>query len=311
MARRQNPIDFTVMPGQREFIDLRRRTSASMYSPIKHRAITEKARTSPHNFQIVLWPNRLQKPTKEDTAAMARPDAITLLSIAEPPFTASKGLPSSESIYTAFTYLHRLGDEIDLHILRGRNSGEPFPLDRSALPSRFVGGNPPPDPELGRAVRAAEQKLAELAKNLCAALSVAVDFTGYIAAGYSMKYAHPFSARDMYGQMNDVKSILADRVNSKMVREGYASDMTQAASDLLPLAELTPATRPLLRPYTTPEEIRRWSPAGTVTVSTASDGLMNEAAMAAFNAYIAQHNILWRRWYDLFIRASYGAVVEI
>jgi hypothetical protein len=112
-----------------------------------------------------------------------------------------------------------------------------------------------------------------------------------------------------------VEGVAVTRVNSKMVREGYASDGRQATSDLFPLCELTPASRPLLRPFTSPEEMDEERPGYVYdfmpeTMMRFYDFVTPEV-MEIFNAYFAQHNILWRAWYDAYIRNNYGAVVQI
>lgn len=312
----KNPYSFTVLPEGREVINMRERTAASLYSPIKHKAITELTRDTPHNYQIVLSPTL--DITQEELDEVLRPNALTLIHLGRPGYTRSKGKPESVSIFTAFTYLHRLGDVVRADVLKGRASapsiwqgrevGEPFSLRRSILPAPALTSNPPPDRDLALAVREVERQLFERAKTLCKALSDATDLSEYVARGYDKRYASPFSRGDLGQQFRDVASILATRVNSKMVREGFALDEGQAASDLFALAELTPPSRPLLRAYTQPEEIKTW---GWGSVPEIRLGLTNPAAVQALNAYIADHNVLWRKWHDLFIRANYGAAALI
>jgi hypothetical protein len=312
----KNPYSFTVLPEGREVINMRERTAASLYSPIKHKAITELTRDTPHNYQIVLSPTL--DITQEGLDKVLRPNALTLIHLGRPGYTRSKGKPESVSIFTAFTYLHRLGDVVRADVLKGRASapsiwqgrevGEPFSLRRSILPAPALTSNPPPDRDLALAVREAERQLFERAKTLCKALSDATDLSEYVARGYDKRYASPFSRGDLGEQFRGVASILATRVNSKMVREGFALDEGQAASDLFALAELTPPSRPLLRAYTQPEEIEAW---GRASLSGLGLGLTNPAAMQALNAYIADHNVLWRKWHALFIRANYGAAALI
>ena len=281
MARRQNPIDFDVRPGAREGADLRTRTGASMFSPVKHRAITEVMANSPHNFFVVL------KPRDSETwnSDLSRPDGITLVHVGTPPATKTRGEPTSESVYTAFTYLHRLGDETPLNILTG--TGEPltpYALDMTAYRARIM--SPQYKAEVG-AARAALVALLE-----------------------QFKDALPRGASSSF-----FEGVAATRVNSKMVREGYARNRVQATSDLFALCELTPASRPLLRPFTSPEEMVA-RPAGHVYDDMPAAMMRfydfaTPKGMALFNAYFAQHNILWRAWYDAYIRNNYGAVVRI
>lgn len=312
-VRRKNPIDFTVAPGAREGIDMRRRTTASMFSPIKQRAVTERALNTPHNYHVMLLPRYgYDTPLPQDVfAALLRPNALTLAHIGEPPFTKSRKTVESESIYTAFTYLHRLGDEVRADVLLGRRGAprptrygrneEKFPISRSILPAPLDLKNPPPDRDLALAVRDAEQALLDLAMWLTDALAKVQD-----------NVRRPFGGMSRHEQFDEVTLILADRVNSQMVREGYALDPRQAESDLFALAELTPPARPLLRPYAAPGDIRAWhSPRWGAERDLAAEGIVNLAAMEVFNAYMAQHNTLWRHWHDLFIRANYGAAVGI
>jgi hypothetical protein len=312
----KNPYSFTVLPEGREVINMRERAAASLYSPIKHKAITELTKDTPHDYHIVLSPTL--DITQEELDKVIRPDALTLIHLGRPGYTRTKGEPDSVAIFTAFTYLHRLGDVVGANVLKGRGSapsvwqgrevGDVFSLRRSVLPAPALTTNPPPNRELALAVREAERQLFERAKALCKALSDATDLSEYGARGYDKRYASPFSRGDLGQQFRDVASILATRVNSKMVRERFALDEGQAASDLFALAELTPPSRPLLRAYTQPEEIKTW---GWGSVPELRLGLTNPAAMQALNAYIADHNVLWRRWHDLFIRANYGAAASI
>lgn len=312
----KNPYSFTVFPEGREVINMRERAAASLYSPIKHKAITELTKDTPHDYHIVLSPTL--GITQEELDAVLRPDALTLIHLGRPGYTRTKGEPDSVGIFTAFTYLHRLGDGVRANVLKGRGSapsvwqgrevGDVFSLRRSVLPAPSLTTNPPPNRELALAVREAERQLFERAKALCKALSDATDLSEYVARGYDKRYASPFSRGDLGQQLRDVASILATRVNSKMVRERFALDEGQAASDLFALAELTPLSRPLLRAYTQPDEIKTW---GWGAVPELRLGLTNPAAMQALNVYIADHNVLWRRWHDLFIRANYGAAASI
>jgi len=312
----KNPYSFTVLPEGREVINMRERTAASLYSPIKHKAITELTRDTPHNYQIVLSPTL--DITQEGLDEVLRPNALTLIHLGQPGYTRSKGKPESVSIFTAFTYLHRLGDGVRADVLKGRASapsiwqgrevGDAFSLLRSLLPAPALTSNPPPDRELALAVRDAEHQLFERAKTLCKALSDATDLSEYVARGYDKRYATPFSRGDLGERLRTAASVLATRVNSKMVRERFSLDAGEAASDLFALAELTPPSRPLLRAYTQPEEIEAW---GRASLSGLGLGLTNPAAMQALNAYIADHNVLWRKWHALFIRANYGAAALI
>jgi hypothetical protein len=293
MARRQNPIDFTVTPGARESIDLRTRTAASMYSPIKHRAIKEKLASSPHNFRVVLLPRLGAAMTIADVAALSRPDAITLTHMGQPPDTQSRGESVSESIYTAFTYMHRLGDVAvrPYEFIRGEHDGL-NPLEEAHW-------------DLTDVINDAKD----------AAISALRDMSPALAA-----QARRYDEREYGYSLGEIfAQIIASRVNSKMVREGYAASRTQADADLFALAELTPPSRPLLRPYTSVAEMAAKSSSPRFSYHSSDEaafniaeyGLATPRGMEILNAYMAQFDILWRKWHDLFIRANYGTAAVI
>lgn len=270
-----------------------------MYSPIKHKAIEEKLATSPHNFRVVLLPAPQRLSAVE---ALARPDAITLVHIGQPRATQSRGEPTSESIYTAFTYMHRLGDEVLPDILRG--SYLPLrPTDKLFGQSQLNGREETMNPAFVEAANRVRDELMAL-------MSVTLDALVDVSADAARRTV-PFGSLSYREQQDRLESVAASRVNSKMVREDYAANEGQAISDMFALAELTPPTRPLLRPYETPDEISKFTQSMEGGQAMGRYGLVNERAMAVLNAYFAQHNILWRKWHDFYVRANYGAVVDI
>jgi hypothetical protein len=300
MTRRTNPINFEVAPGAREAIDMRTRTAASMYSPVKHRTIAETTLGSPHNYQVILLPEFT--PTPEEFRSFSRPDRIVLIHRGQPRAGGDPKMSESESIYTAFTYMHRLGDEAEATVLDGCRdySAQVSPF---VFPTRAMSGgygkvwNNPPNAVLVQQSLAARDKLRALWQATCAALA-ALPGSGLAT----------YTERERYVVLEELSSI---RVNSKMVRDGYADSDDQAAADLFGLAELTPVSRPLLRPYAKVEEIGE-SPGHFYGGYRAQDAeIVTPGAMAILNTFFAQHNLLWRRWHDLFIRANYGAVVDI
>jgi hypothetical protein len=115
-----------------------------------------------------------------------------------------------------------------------------------------------------------------------------------------------------------IHAYVAAHVDSKMVREGYASDATQAIADLFPLAELT--TKPLLRPANL-DEVRRRAEADVYSLDASFmvhlrravrlTGRAEEEIIDVLNAYGAQFDILWRRWYNALIPTLYGTGVVI
>jgi len=79
-------------------------------------------------------------------------------------------------------------------------------------------------------------------------------------------------------------------VNSRMVREGYASDWRQAFSDLFPLCELTPPSRPLLLP--------------DLFVDSPKDKIFNDVIVPDFNKR-------FREFYAAYIPTLYGKRIDL
>lgn len=305
MARRQNPIDFTVTPGAREGASPRGRVAAGLFAPVKHRAITELAANSPHNYHVVLLSpaerklaerkkryDEAEDPRLELLFRYGRPDALTLL-VADVTETETARTPTSTSIYTAFTYMHRLGDVAvrPYEFIRGEHDGL-NPLEEAHW-------------DLTDVINDAKD----------AAISALRDMSPALAA-----QARRYDEREYGYSLGEIFArIIASRVNSKMVREGYAASRTQADADLFALAELTPPSRPLLLPYTSVAEMAAKSSSPRFSYHSSDEaafniteyGLATPRGMEILNAYMAQFNILWRKWHDLFIRANYGTAAVI
>lgn len=302
-GRRKNPLSFDVSPEARRASDPRSRTAVSMYSPIKQRAVVERFANTPHNYHVILLsPDEVPSGEKrlyyhaliEAAQPHTRPDAVNLLHVGDPVPDRQRGTAtpedraSRESIYTPFIYLHRLGDEVRPSLLYGRGR-------------RSVGYEDPKDPAL-----------AALADALAAALPNARYKSSPLSlgpGGHLRVRAHP-------GPL--VEKLLTSRVNSQAVREGYASDEEQAVSDLMALAELTPPERPLLRPFKNFDEFeahimsyRFGGYDNDLAWRARQDGYTTPEVVETLNAYMAQHNILWRAWHDRYIRSLYGEIVVI
>jgi hypothetical protein len=79
-------------------------------------------------------------------------------------------------------------------------------------------------------------------------------------------------------------------VNSEMVREGYASNWRQAFSDLFPLCELTPPSRPLLLPIS--------------SAGSPKDKVFNDVIVPDFNKR-------FREFYAAYIPTLYGKRIDL
>jgi hypothetical protein len=75
-----------------------------------------------------------------------------------------------------------------------------------------------------------------------------------------------------------------------MVREGYASDWRQAFSDLFPLCELTPPSRPLLLPIS--------------SAGSPKDKVFNDVIVPDFNKR-------FREFYAAYIPTLYGKRIDL
>ena len=180
----------------------------SILSPVlRQKNITRMANT-PHNFVVVV---------QEDGEGSALPlfeDAVTLsLSLRgvhnnDFDYAADEDKRVRESLYTAFTILHRLGDVLYEDMIAGGSLYAP-----EKRPSNNV--------------------YADFYKMADAHLEI-LEEAGWAP---SRQKAYAIYTR-----------LLGESVNSKMVREGYSGQWDQAFADLFPLCELTPPSRPLLLP---------------------------------------------------------------
>ena len=206
--RRCNPMRFDVRYSKEVAAERSRESRAvrSVVSPALQAANVERMANSPHTFIVVVAPDY------EDDV-VGTPGAVTLgVSISNvrdaEKFAEKRGRDMRESLYTAFTYLHRFGDQfVDDFV--GSEEGYSL-LDPEARPD---------DPIYASFYQMVDEHLAWLEQE--GGVSYPVP-----------EYLH----------------MIGLSVNSKMVREGYADGWDQAFADLFPLCELTPPTRPLLLP---------------------------------------------------------------
>jgi hypothetical protein len=323
MARRQNPIDFSLDPeatkiAREEYP--RWRSITSLASPIKHRAITEDPRVvrSPHNFHVAVLPSfggsvlRGAEPygIEKLVASHIRPDAVTLLASPRNVGEIGQNLPAkqqdAESLYTAFTYLHRLGDELVgegdppnawVVITEGTVSLRNFYDARGRrIHTALNPWQPPP------AVVRAQDALGGLWRAFVLAVGGDLDSPGKV----------------LFWKFEVLYLYVATHADSKMVREGYAGSSEQSIADLFALAELT--TKPLVRPVDLAatqrlaERDRLGMYASFLTslrYARETTGRSQEEIIDALNTYGVQFNILWRRWYNALIPALYGTGVLI
>ena len=272
---RRNPLTIEnripLTPELRERVRAARsRVAASMLSPTKHRAIEAATVNSPHNFRVVLFSVASPFQSYDVGLPERTSNAVTLMFTLSPDeiFEIEKTIRTRSgrlSILTAFTYLHRLGDVmVEEGLLIGVLLAE-YPLDLELFYNVLSHAQLPENVIRSKA----EQLLA--AARPCAAASV--------------RYARG-------GRAPVLDEYIGTHVNSKMVREGYSFDETQAIADLIPLCEFTPASRPLFLPFDPQRMKKRFSAA--------------DAAMC--DAWAAEMNVLFRNFYNTLIPALYGSV---
>jgi len=299
---RRNPLifdnRFEVTPEVRESIRASKaRVAASVLSPAKHRAIEVATAKSPHNFRIVISPHYR---TSDDYLWLVnrerlwrdvvRPNAVTLVSEWDARDVLAEAQPLNRTekaqqggIFTAFTYLHRLGDNIASSLFL------PWVFSEDNLLSTLGRGYllDYTDALEVAAQRADVARVVEMARENNALLHrVAADIKRYDSSGGYVLLRY-----------------IETHVNSKMVREGYSSDINQSLSDLFPLCELTPPSRPLFLPFDEasmamahPRSNERWNKVYPAEVAEAC------------SAYGEEMNVRFRDLYNTLIPALYGTV---
>ena len=255
MLRRQhdNPLRIDVRYKPEEVAEhTSSRAVRSLLSPALQRRNVERMVDTPHNFVVVITPFLFETPLTPS------PDAVTL-GIRVPRVAEDDNYntmvrsekPFSESLYTAFTYLHKLGD-----ILTNKLCGDGESRLRLLYPS-----DRPKDPLFKPFYRMIDSHL---------------------------EFFEIYNNEDRERAYEVYIDFIATQVNSKMVREGYSMDWTQAFADIFALCELTPASRPLLLPVAGPSS-------------------HSEQDVFVFNQFIvADFNKRFRAFYNTLIPSLYG-----
>ena len=296
---RRNPLTFDnripLTPELRESIRASKaRVAASVLSPAKHRAIEAATANSPHNFRIVISPHYR---TSDDDLWLAnrerlwqdvvRPNAVTLVSewsardvLAEAQLFKRTEKAEQGGVFTAFTYLHRLGDNIASSLFL------PWVFNKDDLISTLGRGYflHLTDALEVTAQRADVAEIIELVRDNNALL------------------------HRVANSVTDGKDLLIryieTHVNSKMVREGYSSEIGQSLADLFPLCEFTPPSRPLFLPF----DRARMSMAYPRLYRDYWEGDYSASAVDACNYYGEEMNVRFRALYNTLIPALYGTV---
>ena len=205
---RRNPMLFDLQYAPEDVEKYRgSRAVRSVLSPALQRKNVERMANTRHNFVVVIRPRpvALDLPVFSDAVTLG----LTVREVEQLDKDTAKGARSDiESLYTAFTYLHRFGDYMTTIIAGGVSLYRPYER--------------PDNPVYAEFYAMTDAHLEALAE-----------------AGWSrsIKEAYEFYTR-----------LIGESVNSKMVREGYSGGWQQAFADLFPLCELTPPSRPLLLP---------------------------------------------------------------
>jgi len=258
--RRRNPIRFIAeyAPEQVEQSKGRvPRAVRSMLSPALQQKSVARMVASPHNFVVVLQNNTevvWEDDTEDDKrTAPSFSDAVTLvvnISAVREIEKAAKNRDRDmrESLYTAFTYLHRFGDNF-VDVFVGSEEGYSL-LDPEARPDD--------DPVYASFYKMVDTHLAWLEQE----------------GGVS----------DRDDAVPNYLHMIGLSVNSKMVREDYSGGWDQAFADLFPLCELTPPTRPLLLPVNPEAEYVSARPVAVFNTRIVPD--FNKRFRAFYNKYI-------------------------
>jgi len=219
--RNRNPMRFVTDYGPEKAEGLKRsRAVRSILSEALQRKNVERMANSPHNFVVAIQEDKATKPpTFADAVTLVvTPGAVAEIEkeALDNAQHALQKLQSRESIYTAFTYLHRFGDMMADAI--GSTQANLAYMTR---------------PE----TRPKKTRYAMFYNML----------DDYLAL---LEKVEPNRTDALITLVENIRYT----VNSKMGREGYSSDWGQSFADLFALCELTPPTRPLLHPFTGGEE---------------------------------------------------------
>ena len=308
---RNNPIvfddRFEMTPELRESIRVTKdRSLASALAPATHRAIERETASSPHNFRVVIVP-RPSVPAGASYAEFAATHrawerklksqptrkAVTLLfapsSLASGPDTPRS---SKAGLFSAFTYLHRLGDQLADPLFRADADFLRDQRNENALPLSLRRGYPLDE------IYSDEVAVANIVskKGMRSAVEKAY-------ANRKIFEQFDYVVQEEDEGRRDLHRYIETHINSKMVREGYSSDFNQSLADLFPLCEFTPPSRPLFLPF---DKARM-----SVTHRSAWDRNYPKAVVDACNAYGAEMNVRFRDLYNTLIPALYGSVWNI
>lgn len=323
MPPRRNPMTFDnrfkVTPEvQKSIRTTKDRSLASALSTATHRAIERETAASPHNFCVVVVPKPELRSfvsysdynaadgawRKELQLSLPRPEAVTLV-FAVRNLGAAAGTPKhlKAGIFSAFTYLHRLGDKLayGLFLANDTSFADLVGPNERSLPLLLSQGYPinenPEEQQFG--TRYQEDLAIEriLRKK---GIRDAVD-----KANADRELYERLAKSVSEGDKGALYRYIGTHVNSKMVREGYSNEFSQSLADLFPLCEFTPPSRPLFLPF---DKARMAMPYPESNTSRDWKQNCSERTMDICNAYGAAMNVRFRDLYNTLIPALYGSV---
>ncbi len=134
----------------------RSRVVASIVAPPRQRAQVERLAESPHTFRVVVLDKR--DPAEKTLAAYSEPGTITLVTALD--VYKVGGLAAGANLFSAFTYLHRLGDQLVAFgvnvVLAGQPETGVLYTFSENQPSRYLPANRPSPETMRLAERLAE-----------------------------------------------------------------------------------------------------------------------------------------------------------
>ena len=281
-----NPISFGV------HTDFKPETPAArsiLSLPMQRKAMTVMAKTA-HNFHVIVLDRDIlpaQRPSTKEyfLQGLMVPRAVNLIVYPDDlPELDRANKKERESIYTAFTYLHRLGDEL--------YSALCHPVAASS--ARIIATKPTLAPQ----------------NTQHEAMTATTYFTQAIRPIYMTVFTPELTGPD--GEKNTFSTLfalLAHFVDSRMVREGYAASYDQAIADLLPLCELTPPSRSLFRLIDP-----------TILVDVINDNPASARGIYKHNAetttrilidLLPEFNHIFRTYYNMLLPTLYGTAFQL
>jgi hypothetical protein len=196
----------------------RSRLVASIAAPPRQRAQVERLADSPHTFVVVVLDESVAKYARRKQE-FSRPNAITLLiSLTEMADGDFGGPDATNHLFSAFQYLHRLGDVLFSSIERVLD-GVPITSTRdlsiSTAPYAWM-----PDRAFSLATKNRAAELGAISEVVNADLVPRVPF---------------------YRLREYLRDYIATHTNSTMSRRGVEFDYTQCVADWVALSELPSA----------------------------------------------------------------------